>query len=66
MKDSIKKILDKINAVTERLRKEKPVVYEHLMENPETIPNKKKPDLESELRTYYQTLKKLLNPSFHR
>jgi hypothetical protein len=66
MKDSIKKILDKINKLTDRLRREKPVVYEHLMENPETIPNKKKPNLELELITYYETLKKFLNDSLNK
>jgi hypothetical protein len=64
MKKSIKHILEKINKLTDKIRRENPVVYEHLMENPETIPNRKKPNLEVELITYYETLKKLLKPSY--
>lgn len=52
---------DKIADLTERLRKEKPPIYEHLMENPVTLPDKQSDGFMKALRKYKDHLEQLLN-----
>ena len=55
------KINDQIAQLTERLRQEKPELYNMLSENPVTIPNQEHPDLsDEELTNYIATLEALL------
>ncbi len=51
---------ESITALTNKLREKKPEVYQHLIENPQTIPNQDNPDFISELKSYRETLLKLL------
>jgi len=59
MKDKLEK---EINELTNKLREEKPAVYEHLMEAPETIPNEQDEDsFLTALEKYKGQLLELLN-----
>ncbi|WP_107037951.1 hypothetical protein [Brumimicrobium mesophilum] len=53
-----------INELTNKLRDEKPAVYEHLMESPQTIPNdqnEESDDFIKSLKEYKEQLEQLLN-----
>lgn len=52
---------DKIANLTERLRKEKPPIYDHLMENPVTLPDKQSDGFLNALRKYKEHLEQLIN-----
>ncbi len=52
---------DKIANLTERLRKEKPPIYDHLMENPVTLPDEQSDGFYKALRKYKEHLEQLLN-----
>jgi len=58
-----KDILEKkILVLTNKLRDEKPVVYEHLMENPQTLPDKEnEEEFIKALQKYEKHLENLLN-----
>ena len=52
----------KIIVLTNKLRDEKPMVYEHLMENPQTLPDKENEEEFIEaLEKYERHLEKMLN-----
>jgi len=60
---SKKDILEKkIAVLTNKLRDEKPTVYEHLMESPQTVPNKEdEEEFVKALESYESHLEDLLN-----
>lgn len=52
----------KIIVLTNKLREEKPVVYEHLMENPQTLPDKEnEEEFIKALEKYEKHLENLLD-----
>jgi hypothetical protein len=57
-----KELEQEISQLTERLREEKPTVYKHLLENPQTIPTAPDTEFIEELKAYRETLLKLLEP----
>lgn len=57
MNDINKEIID----LTNKLRNEKPMVYKHLMETPQTIPSTDEKVKKEDLIKYKQTLIQLLN-----
>ncbi|HLV42331.1 MAG TPA: hypothetical protein VKY37_08635 [Brumimicrobium sp.] len=57
------KLHQEINDLTDRIRKEMPATYEHLMESPQTIPNKQNEnsdDFEKALAKYKNQLVEIL------
>jgi len=46
----------KITELTEKIRKEKPTLYKHLIENPHTIPTEGDPLSKKTLLSYYESL----------
>lgn len=58
---SIKEIEDEITTLTNKLRSEKPEVYERLLENPQTIPDENNEEMLKALEKYRNNLKELLN-----
>tara|TARA_B100000508_G_scaffold118450_1_gene98603 strand:- start:118763 stop:118948 length:186 start_codon:yes stop_codon:yes gene_type:complete len=50
-----------ITRLTNRLREQKPAVYDHMTENPVTLPDKNSSDFIEALRKYKENLENLLN-----
>ena len=59
--ENVKTLLTKISELTREIETNYPELYQHLDENPITIPNLSNPKIDSgELESYYNTLKDLL------
>ncbi|RFC54958.1 hypothetical protein [Brumimicrobium aurantiacum] len=57
-----KEALEKeINELTNKLRDEKPAVYEHLMESPQTIPNDQDEESDDFIKALKEYKEQLLN-----
>jgi thiamine pyrophosphokinase len=57
----IDEIEKEITELTDQLRQEKPTVYSHLQENPQTLPDENNIDFEKALNEYKNHLKDQLN-----